>query len=188
MLWSTKYFQGLVSSIASLSMCLCRFLSGCPETLRLLVFQWWSLREPFGRLKYYCAFLAFFFLSFNKAVSSLCACPGNCSPGQFGLSQSLGSWQLQEVFPGTEFSDWEVTPVSDGTTLLLPTAMCQEHTTHKLPLLPRNVHSGSPPQPDCLSFPSGSFPHEPWTQLPRVSMRVRTVSVRGSVLWFIMES
>lgn len=145
-----------MSSLASLSICLCRFPSGCPEILRLPVFQWSSLSKLFGRLNYYCSFHAFFL-----PVSSLCACPGNCSPSQFGLSQSLGNWQLQEVFPGAEFSDWEVTPVSGGTALLLHTAVCQEHITHELPLFPRNVHLGSPPQSGFLSFPSGSFPHQP---------------------------
>lgn len=95
MLWNRKYFQGLVSSVTSLSIYLSRFLSGCPETLRISVLQWSSLREPFGSLKYYCVFHPFFFLPFKKEVSSVCASPGDCSPNQFGRSQTLGNWQLQ---------------------------------------------------------------------------------------------
>lgn len=83
------------------------------------------------------------------------------------------------MFPRAEFSDREVGSVSGGTALILCTAVCQEHITHKLHWFPRSVHSGSPPWSNISSRPSGSFPHKPWTRPHRAATRVRTSNVRA---------
>lgn len=152
-----------MSSIASLPVCLFMQISiRLPRNTEAPCFPVVKLKGTFWETEVLLCISCFLFsLSFNKAVSSLCACPGNCNPSQCGFSQSPGNWQLQEMFPGAEFSDCEVTLVLCGTTLLLHMAVCQEHITRELSLFPRNLHLGSPPQPDFLSFPSESFPHKP---------------------------